>query len=93
MSPVVALAGGVGGSKLADGLQARLGAGLTVIVNTGDDHEWWGLYVSPDIDSIMYVLSDLLSPERGWGVRGDTFHCLQQMKELERSNTIWSKIG
>ena len=64
---------------------------LTVIVNTGDDHVWWGLYVSPDIDSIVYVLADLLSSERGWGVRGDTFHCLQAMKGL--GEEAWFSVG
>jgi len=60
-------------------------------VNTGDDHVWWGLYVSPDIDSIVYVLADLLSSERGWGVRGDTFHCLQAMKGL--GEEAWFSVG
>jgi LPPG:FO 2-phospho-L-lactate transferase len=89
---IVVLTGGTGGAKFVDGLQRIVPAEeLTVIVNTGDDHEWWGLYVSPDIDSIAYVLSGLLSPERGWGVRGDTFHCLQQMKEL--GEETWFSVG
>jgi LPPG:FO 2-phospho-L-lactate transferase len=89
---IVVLTGGTGGAKFVDGLARVMPAEeLTVVVNTGDDHEWWGLYVCPDIDSIAYVLSGLLSPERGWGVRGDTFHCLQQMKELGQET--WFSVG
>ena len=89
---ITVLTGGTGGAKFVDGLRQMVPPEeLTIIVNTGDDHEWWGLYVSPDIDSIIYVLSDLLSPERGWGVRGDTFHCLQQMKEL--GEETWFSVG
>jgi LPPG:FO 2-phospho-L-lactate transferase len=89
---ITVLTGGTGGAKFVDGLRRIVPQEeLTVIVNTGDDHEWWGLYVSPDIDSITYVLADLLSPERGWGVRGDTFHCLQAMKELGEPN--WFRVG
>ncbi len=64
---------------------------LTIIVNTGDDLEWWGLYVSPDLDSITYVLAGLLSKERGWGVKGDTFFCLQAMGDL--GEPIWFHTG
>jgi LPPG:FO 2-phospho-L-lactate transferase len=68
---IVVLTGGTGGAKFVDGLrQVVAPEELTIIVNTGDDHQWWGLYVSPDIDSITYVLADVLSNERGWGVRG-----------------------
>jgi LPPG:FO 2-phospho-L-lactate transferase len=89
---IVVLTGGTGGAKFVDGLRRVLPAEeLTVIVNTGDDHVWWGLYVSPDIDSIVYVLADLLSSERGWGVRGDTFHCLQAMKGL--GEEAWFSVG
>jgi LPPG:FO 2-phospho-L-lactate transferase len=89
---IVVLTGGTGGAKFVDGLRRVLPAEeLTIVVNTGDDHVWWGLYVSPDIDSILYVLADLLSNERGWGVRGDTFHCLQAMKEL--GEEAWFSVG
>lgn len=64
---------------------------LTIIVNTGDDLLWWGLYVSPDIDSIIYMLSGKLSQERGWGVRGDTFHCLNAMGQLGQET--WFNTG
>ena len=64
---------------------------ITLVVNTGDDLLWWGLYVSPDIDSITYVLSGLLSRERGWGVKGDTFLCLQAMGQL--GEPTWFHTG
>ena len=89
---IVVLTGGTGGAKFVDGLQRVVPPeDLTIIVNTGDDHEWWGLYVSPDVDSIAYVLAGVLSSERGWGVRGDTFHCLQTMKQL--GEPAWFSVG
>jgi LPPG:FO 2-phospho-L-lactate transferase len=89
---IVVLTGGTGGAKFVDGLlRVLLPEDLTIIVNTGDDHEWWGLYVSPDIDSITYVLAGVLSNERGWGIHGDTFHCLQTMKQL--GEPAWFSVG
>ena len=89
---IVVLTGGTGGAKFVDGLRQIVPAkDLTIIVNTGDDLEWWGLYVSPDLDSITYVLAGLLSKERGWGVKGDTFFCLQAMGEL--GEPIWFHAG
>jgi LPPG:FO 2-phospho-L-lactate transferase len=89
---IVVLTGGTGGAKFVDGLRHVVAPEeLTIIVNTGDDHPWWGLYVSPDIDSITYMLADKLSNERGWGVRGDTFHCLQTMKQLDEPE--WFSVG
>ena len=86
------LTGGTGGAKFVDGLRQVVSAKeLTVIVNTGDDLEWWGLYVSPDVDSITYVLGGLLSNERGWGVKGDTFFCLETMGRL--GQPIWFHVG
>src|ERR1700730_3676636 len=89
---IVVLTGGTGGAKFVDGLRQVVSAKeLTIIVNTGDDLEWWGLYVSPDLDSITYVLAGMLSKERGWGVTGDTFLCLQAMGELGES--VWFHTG
>jgi LPPG:FO 2-phospho-L-lactate transferase len=89
---ICVLTGGTGGAKFVDGLRQVMPAEeITLIVNTGDDLLWWGLYVSPDIDSITYVLSDLLSHERGWGVQSDTFHCLQSMGQL--GEPIWFHTG
>jgi LPPG:FO 2-phospho-L-lactate transferase len=89
---ITVLTGGTGGAKFVDGLRQVVSPEeLTIIVNTGDDLLWWGLYVSPDIDSITYVLSGMLSRERGWGVKGDTFFCLQHMGQL--GQPIWFHAG
>src|SRR6266496_2898098 len=89
---IVVLTGGTGGAKFVDGLrQVVPPEDLTIIVNTGDDHEWWGLHISPDIDSIMYMLAGLINEERGWGVRNDTFYCLQTMHQL--GEPAWFSIG
>jgi LPPG:FO 2-phospho-L-lactate transferase len=89
---IAVLTGGTGGAKFVDGLRQLVPAEeLTVIVNTGDDLLWWGLYVSPDLDSITYTLTGKLSHERGWGVRGDTFHCLQTMGRL--GQPTWFHAG
>jgi LPPG:FO 2-phospho-L-lactate transferase len=89
---IVVLTGGTGGAKFVDGLRQVVSPQeLTIIVNTGDDLEWWSLHVSPDLDSITYVLAGLLSKERGWGVKGDTFFCLQAMGQL--GQPIWFQVG
>jgi len=89
---ICVLTGGTGGAKFVDGLRQIIPPEeITLIVNTGDDLLWWGLYVSPDIDSITYVLSGLLSRERGWGVKGDTFLCLQAMGQL--GEPTWFHTG
>jgi LPPG:FO 2-phospho-L-lactate transferase len=89
---ICVLSGGTGGAKFIDGLRQVIPPEeITIIVNTGDDLLWWGLYVSPDIDSITYVLSGLLSRERGWGVKGDTFLCLQAMGQL--GEPTWFHTG
>src|SRR5581483_892956 len=89
---ICVLSGGTGGAKFVDGLRQVMPAEeITLVVNTGDDLMWWGLYVSPDIDSITYVLSGMLSRERGWGVKGDTFLCLQAMGQL--SEPTWFHTG
>jgi len=89
---ICVLSGGTGGAKFVDGLKQVMPAEeITVVVNTGDDLLWWGLYVSPDIDSITYVLSGMLSRERGWGVKNDTFLCLQAMGQL--GEPTWFHTG
>jgi LPPG:FO 2-phospho-L-lactate transferase len=89
---ITVLTGGTGGAKFVDGLRQIVPPEeLTIIVNTGDDLRWWGLYVSPDVDSITYVLAGKLSQERGWGVKDDTFFCLKTMGQMGEPN--WFHIG
>ncbi|HKW67360.1 MAG TPA: 2-phospho-L-lactate transferase [Terriglobales bacterium] len=89
---ITVLTGGTGGAKFVDGLRQLLPPReLTLIVNTGDDLEWWGLHVSPDLDSIMYVLAGMLSKDRGWGVDGDTFECVEAMRRM--GAPAWFNVG
>jgi len=89
---IVVLTGGTGGAKLIQGLLHSVAPeNLTVIVNTGDDIDWWGLHVSPDIDSILYALAGQLSAQRGWGVENDTFRCLDRMAHF--GQPAWFSLG
>ncbi len=88
---IAALAGGVGGAKLADGLQAIAGQDLTVIVNTGDDFELHGLSISPDLDTVMYTLAGLANPVTGWGLDGDTFANLEMLSRYGAED--WFRLG
>lgn len=88
----LALAGGVGGAKLAAGLQAVLSPGdLTVVVNTADDFDLWGLHISPDLDTVMYTLAGLANPETGWGVVDESFAALEMLARYGEEN--WFKLG
>jgi LPPG:FO 2-phospho-L-lactate transferase len=89
---VTALAGGTGAAKLLRGLVACVGpADLTVIGNTGDDTEVWGLHVSPDLDTVTYALAGLLDVARGWGRADETFRCLEAMRAL--GAPTWFGLG
>lgn len=89
---VVALAGGVGGAKLAWGLaQVLPPQRLTVIVNTADDFEHLGLHISPDLDTVMYTLAELANPETGWGVRDDTWNMLSMLGRY--AGPTWFRLG
>jgi LPPG:FO 2-phospho-L-lactate transferase len=89
---VTALAGGTGAAKLLRGLAACLAPGdLTIIGNTGDDTEVWGLHVSPDLDSVAYALAGLLDVERGWGRAHETFQCRDAMAAL--GAPTWFNLG
>jgi LPPG:FO 2-phospho-L-lactate transferase len=90
--PVVALAGGVGGAKLAVGLAEALPHGaLTVIVNTADDLSLHGLHISPDLDTVMYNLAGLSDPEQGWGIAGDTTGALDLLSRY--GGPTWFRLG
>ena len=88
---VVELAGGVGGAKLAQGLQAQVGDRLTVVVNTGDDVERHGLAIWPDHDTVMYTLASLDDRERGWGIRDETWTAMDQLGRL--GEETWFRLG
>lgn len=89
---IVVLAGGTGAAKFVRGLIRVTDPGqLTVIVNTGDDLEWWGLHVSPDLDTICYELAGLLDTGRGWGRTEETFHCRDAMQALGKAS--WFNVG
>ena len=89
-APVVVLAGGTGGAKLARGLLDVAGEDLVAVVNTGDDVEMYGAYVSPDPDLVTFWLADRID-ERGWGLRDDTFHAMDQLREL--GVDVWFNLG
>jgi LPPG:FO 2-phospho-L-lactate transferase len=89
---VVALSGGVGGAKLVDGLAQVLPPGaLTTIVNTGDDFVHWGLFICPDLDTILYTLAGLAHPDQGWGLAGETFGALAMVERL--GGPAWFRLG
>src|SRR5512147_3125397 len=80
---IVVLTGGTGGAKLVEGLAAVVDPSeLTLVCNTGDDCVFHGLHISPDIDTIAYTLAGLSDTEKGWGVKGDTFVVLEQLRRL-----------
>jgi len=88
---ITALAGGVGAAKLLRGLSKVVSEDLTIIVNTGDDITLHGLHISPDIDIITYTLAGIVDPEKGWGIKGDTFNCLDVLKKLGCEG--WFNLG
>ena len=90
-APVVLLAGGTGGAKLARGMADVAGAdALVVIANTADDCEIYGAHVSPDPDLVTFHLADRID-ERGWGLAGDTFHVMDGLRALGRD--VWFNLG
>lgn len=92
MTRVTLLAGGVGGARLAHGLDLALGPDdLTVVVNVGDDTVLHGLSISPDLDTVVYTLAGLNDEQRGWGLRGETYATLEQLGRL--GEDTWFTLG
>jgi len=88
----VVLAGGTGGAALAAGIQSVASeVELTVIANTADDDEFWGLLVSPDIDAVIYRLAGVFNHEAGYGVKEDSFHVLDMLARIGEAS--WFRIG
>ena len=89
---ITALAGGVGAARFLTGLTRLVKEeDLSVIVNTGDDMEMFGLHISPDIDIVTYTLAGVVDDEKGWGIRNDTFQCLEMLKKMGLET--WFSIG
>jgi len=89
---IVALAGGVGGAKLAHGLAQLLKPEeLTIIVNTGDDFEHYGLYICPDLDTVCYTLAGIANPETGWGRADEAWNAIENISKL--GGLDWFKLG
>ncbi len=89
---VCALAGGVGGAKLASGLQDVLPPGeLSMVVNTADDFDLWGLHICPDLDTVMYTLAGISNPETGWGIVDESFETLNMLERY--GEETWFRLG
>jgi len=89
---VTVFSGGVGGAKLARGFASALkDHDIRIIVNTADDAIFYGLYVCPDIDTVMYHLAGIYNPDQGWGLRDETFITLNQLSKL--GEEVWFKLG
>jgi LPPG:FO 2-phospho-L-lactate transferase len=89
---ITALAGGVGAARFLTGLVKLVDEkDLSIIVNTGDDIELFGLHVSPDVDIVTYTLSGIVDEEKGWGIKGDTFHCLKALRKF--NGETWFNLG
>jgi LPPG:FO 2-phospho-L-lactate transferase len=90
--PVVALAGGVGAARFLDGLTRVIEPERVFIIgNTADDAEIHGLHISPDLDTVTYTLAGLANPQHGWGIRGDSFRCLEALGRLGADT--WFQLG
>jgi LPPG:FO 2-phospho-L-lactate transferase len=89
---ITALAGGTGAAKLLRGLGRVLDPrDLTVVVNTGDDTEIWGLHVSPDLDTVCYTLGGVIDERKGWGLTDETFHALDEIARY--GEPVWFNLG
>jgi LPPG:FO 2-phospho-L-lactate transferase len=89
---VTVLSGGIGGVKLVEGLQELLPPdALSVICNTGDDQEFWGLHVSPDVDTVLYTLAGLINRDQGWGLDSESFQALELLERY--GEPTWFKLG
>jgi LPPG:FO 2-phospho-L-lactate transferase len=89
---LTALAGGTGAAKLLRGLSRIMNPrDLTVIVNTGDDAEIWGLHISPDLDTVSYTLGGVIDEQKGWGLTAETFHALDQIARF--GEPVWFNLG
>ena len=92
LGSVVALAGGVGGAKMAQGIAQMINPGkLTVVVNTADDFEHLGLHISPDLDTVMYTLAGLHNAATGWGLADESWSFMEALGRL--GGATWFRLG
>jgi LPPG:FO 2-phospho-L-lactate transferase len=89
---ITALAGGVGAARFLTGLVKLVDEkNVSIIVNTGDDIELFGLHISPDVDIVTYTLAGIVDEDKGWGIKGDTFHCLGALRKF--NGETWFNLG
>ena len=92
MTKITAIAGGVGGAKLAHGLaQITPPENLTIVGNTGDDFNHLGLHISPDLDTVIYTLAGVANPGAGWGVQGESWHMMAALARY--GGPAWFQLG
>lgn len=91
---IVALAGGVGAARMLRGLVSVVEPGsVTAIVNTGDDTVMHGLHVSPDLDTVTYTLAGMINPDTGWGLVGETWSAMEQLRAYSAGRLSWFNLG
>lgn len=91
---IVALAGGVGAARMLSGLVSVVPPEhITAVVNTGDDTVMHGLHISPDLDTVTYTLAGMINPDTGWGLRGETWSAMAELRELSGSRLGWFNLG
>lgn len=91
---ITALAGGVGAARMLRGLQSVVpGRQITAVVNTGDDVVMHGLHVSPDLDTVTYTLAGMINPDTGWGLRGETWSAMAELREYSGGRLSWFNLG
>src|SRR5580700_6074996 len=91
---IVALAGGVGAARMLRGLVAVTEpASITAVVNTGDDTDLHGLHISPDLDTVTYTLAGVINPDTGWGLTGETWAAMEELRALSAGRLGWFNLG
>src|ERR1700761_3203081 len=91
---IVALAGGVGAARMLRGLAAITDpGGITAVVNTGDDTRLHGLHISPDLDTVVYSLAGMINPDTGWGLTGETWAAMEELRAYSGGRLGWFNLG
>src|SRR5580658_2845309 len=91
---IVALAGGVGAARMLRGIVAVADhSEITAIVNTGDDTVMHGLHISPDLDTVTYTLAGMINPETGWGLAGETWSAMAELRAYSQDRMGWFNLG